>query len=44
MIECTKSLDNKTLATAFLGKLLYKYQLILLKWTSYRIPNRQKIS
>ncbi|MPL99412.1 IS21 family transposase ISBf1 [bioreactor metagenome] len=41
--EWAKSLDDETLATALLDRLLYKCQLIQLKGPSYRMQNRQTI-
>ena len=41
--EWAKSLDDETLATALLDRLLYKCQLILLKGNSYRMQNRKTI-
>ncbi len=41
--EWAKSLDDETLATALLDRLLYKCQLIQLTGPSYRMQNRQTI-
>ena len=41
--EWAKSVDDETLATALLDRLLYKCQLIQLQGKSYRIQNRQTI-
>ena len=41
--EWAKSLDDETLATAMLDRLLYKCQLIQLQGKSYRMQNRQTI-
>lgn len=41
--EWAKSLDDDTLATALLDRLLYKCQLIQLQGKSYRMQNRQTI-
>lgn len=41
--EWAKSLDDETLATALLDRLLYKCQLIQLQGKSYRLQNRQTI-
>ncbi|MHC1690668.1 MAG: ATP-binding protein [Bacteroidales bacterium] len=41
--DWAKSLDDKTLATALLDRLLYKCQLIQLKGPSYWMQNRQTI-
>jgi DNA replication protein DnaC len=41
--EWAKSVDDETLATALLDRLLYKCQLIQLQGKSFRIQNRQTI-
>lgn len=41
--EWAKALDDETLATALLDRLLYKCQLIQLQGKSYRMQNRQTI-
>jgi DNA replication protein DnaC len=41
--EWAKSLDDETLATALLDRLLYKCQLIQFTGPSYRMQNRQTI-
>jgi len=41
--EWAKSLDDETLATALLDRLLYKCQLIQLQGKSYRMQNRKTI-
>ncbi len=41
--EWAKSLDDETLATAILDRLLYKCQLIQFSGNSYRMKNRQTI-
>jgi DNA replication protein DnaC len=41
--EWAKSLDDETLATAMLDRLLYKCQLIQLRGPSFRMENRQTI-
>lgn len=41
--EWAKTVDDETLATALLDRLLYKCQLIQLQGKSYRIQNRQTI-
>lgn len=41
--EWAKSVDDETLATALLDRLLYKCQLIQLQGKSYRMQNRQTI-
>ncbi len=41
--EWAKSLDDETLATALLDRLLYKCQLVQLQGKSYRMQNRKNI-
>lgn len=41
--EWAKSLDDETMATALLDRLLYKCQLIMLDGDSYRLQNRKII-
>jgi len=41
--EWAKSLDDETLATALLDRLLYKCQLVQLQGKSYRMQNRKTI-
>ena len=41
--EWAKSVDDETLATALLDRLLYKCQLIQLQGKSFRLQNRQTI-
>ena len=41
--EWARSVDDETLATALLDRLLYKCQLIQLQGKSYRMQNRQTI-
>lgn len=41
--EWAKSLDDETMATALLDRLLYKCQLIMLDGDSYRLQNRKTI-
>ena len=41
--EWARSLDDETLATALLDRLLYKCQLIMLEGDSYRMQNRKTI-
>ena len=41
--EWARSLDDETLATALLDRLLYKCQLIMLEGDSFRMQNRKTI-
>jgi DNA replication protein DnaC len=43
IIEWAKSLDDETLATALLDRLLYKCRLVQLQGKSYRMQNRKTI-